>query len=165
MCDEASQTANVDQMKLARPFAEETMARVPVQKWPSFLEGGHLTVPERKDVKDPRISGAMEILAKADLGTDIDIAQIATAVNLSRSRFRHLFTKEVGTSPHSYIRFLRMCRARSLLENTFLQVKQVMLMVGYRDPSHFVRDYKNVCLTSPSMARRSVVGHSKHNST
>ena len=77
MCDEVSQTADVDQMKLARPFAEERMARVPVQKWPSFLEGGHPTVP------------------------DIDIAQIATAVNLSRSRFRHLFTKEVGTSPHS----------------------------------------------------------------
>jgi AraC family transcriptional regulator of arabinose operon len=130
---------------------------VPPQKCLSFMADGQLPAPEHTNVKDRRISGAMEILAKADLNADIDIAQIAMAVNLSISRFRHLFTKEVGTSPHSYIRSLRMHRARGLLENTFLQVKQVMLMVGYRDPSHFVRDYKSIFSTSPSMAQRSVV--------
>jgi AraC family transcriptional regulator, arabinose operon regulatory protein len=110
-------------------------------------------------VKDKRISSAIEILAQTDLATDIDIHQVAAAVNLSISRFRHLFTREVGASPQSYIRFLRMRQAKSLLESTFLQVKQVMLMVGYQDPSHFVRDYKSAFLTTPSVARRLVPVH------
>jgi AraC family transcriptional regulator of arabinose operon len=105
-------------------------------------------------VTDKRISSAIEFLARADLANDIDIHRVAEAVNLSPSRFRHLFTKEVGTSPRGYIRFSRMCRAKTLLENTFLQVKQVMLMVGYQDPSHFVRDYKRTFSMTPSAARR-----------
>jgi AraC family transcriptional regulator of arabinose operon len=114
-------------------------------------------------VTDKRISSAIEFLARADLATDIDIPRVAAAVNLSPSRFRHLFTKEVGASPRGYIRFLRMCRAKSLLENTFLQVKQVMLMVGYHDPSHFVRDFKRAFSTTPSAARRLVTVHEQTN--
>jgi transcriptional regulator GlxA family with amidase domain len=52
-----------------------------------------------------------------------------------------------------------MRRAKALFENTFLQVKQVMLMVGYQDPSHFVREYKNIFSTTPSAARRSTLVH------
>lgn len=107
-------------------------------------------------MKDKRICCAIEILEEADLAADIDVCRIATSVNLSLSRFRHLFTRQVGMSPQSYIRLLRMRQAKSLLENTFLQVKQVMSMVGYQDPSHFVRDYKSTFLTTPSVARRLV---------
>lgn len=114
---------------------------------------------------DKRISSAIEFMARADLATDIDIHQVAAAVNLSPSRFRHLFKKEVGPSPRGYIRFLRMCRAKSLLENTFLQVKQVMLMVGFQDPSHFVRDYKRTFSTTPSVARRLVAVHEQTQSS
>jgi transcriptional regulator GlxA family with amidase domain len=35
-----------------------------------------------------------------------------------------------------------MERARSLLETTFLSLKQIMIEVGLRDKSHFVRDFK-----------------------
>jgi transcriptional regulator GlxA family with amidase domain len=143
-------------MKVAKTIGGREKG-VPNQKCLSLMGDGQLSVSERTNVRDQRISGAMEILGKADLNTDIDIIQIATAVNLSTSRFRHLFTKEVGTSPHSYIRLLRMHRAKSLFESTFLQVKQVMLLVGYRDPSHFVRDYKSIFSISPSRARRSVI--------
>lgn len=72
----------------------------------------------------------------------LDVARLAAAVNLSASRFAHLFREEAGTSPMRYVRDRRMEHARQLLERTFLSVKQVMTSVGCSDPSHFARDFR-----------------------
>ena len=46
------------------------------------------------NVQDKRIRAALEVLGSADLARDISMDNIARAVNLSPSRFRHLFTQE-----------------------------------------------------------------------
>jgi transcriptional regulator GlxA family with amidase domain len=45
-------------------------------------------------------------------------------------------------APLQYLRAVRMKRAKQLLETTFLSVKQIMIEVGLRDESHFVRNFK-----------------------
>src|SRR5262249_5704540 len=95
-----------------------------------------------ENVRDKRIRAALEVLSSADLARDISIDNIARAVNLSPSRFRHLFTREVGDTPHGCVRRLRLLRAKKLLEESFHMIKEIMMMVGYRDASHFGRDYK-----------------------
>ncbi len=107
-----------------------------------------------ENVRDERICAALEVLVSADLAKNINIDNIATAVNLSPSRFRHLFTQEVGETPHGCIRLLRMLQAKKLLERSFYRVKEVMVMVGYSDASHFGRDYKKCFSVSPSLTRR-----------
>jgi AraC-like DNA-binding protein len=84
----------------------------------------------------------------------VSIAKLAATVNLSPSRFAHLFQQEVGTSPARYVHTLRMLRARALLEQTFLSVKQVMARVGCNDPSHFSRDFRRVHGVTPGSCRR-----------
>jgi transcriptional regulator GlxA family with amidase domain len=106
------------------------------------------------NVRDERIRAALEVLRSADLAKDISIDNIATAVNLSPSRFRHLFTQEVGETPHGCIRLLRMLRAQKLLEQSFYRIKEIMVMVGYCDASHFGRDYKRCFSVSPSLTRQ-----------
>jgi AraC-like DNA-binding protein len=106
------------------------------------------------NVRDERIRLALEVLGKIDLARGISIDDIATGVNLSPSRFRHLFTQEVGETPHGCVRLLRMLRAKKLLERSFYRTKEVMLMVGYCDASHFSRDYKKCFSVSPSLTRR-----------
>jgi len=63
-------------------------------------------------VTDKRNSSAIEFLARADLATDIDIHRVGAAVDLSPSRFRHLFTKEVGTSSRVLYTFFKNVAAR-----------------------------------------------------
>jgi two-component system response regulator YesN len=46
-----------------------------------------------------------------------------------------------------------MQKARELLENTFLTVKEIMLRVGVKDKSHLTRDFKKVYGLSPSNYR------------
>lgn len=71
------------------------------------------------------------------LQPDVTIAQLAATVNLSSSRFASLFKSQVGVPPARYLRMVRMERARVLLEQTSLSVREVMAHVGISDPSHF----------------------------
>ena len=47
-----------------------------------------------------------------------------------------------------------MERARTLLERTFLTVKQAMTQVGISDASHFARDYRRYHGFTPSETKR-----------
>src|SRR5688572_19930729 len=70
------------------------------------------------------------------------VRDLAALANLSASHFAHLFHQCIGMSPRRYLHVLRMKRARHLLEQTSLPVKDVMPLVGYRDPSHFSKDFR-----------------------
>jgi AraC-like DNA-binding protein len=90
---------------------------------------------------DTRITRALGYIDE-HLDARLTIDTLAAAVNLSPSRFAHLFRHDVGTSPVQYVHTLRMLRARVLLERSSLSVKDVMALVGCHDPSHFSRDFR-----------------------
>ena len=101
---------------------------------------------------DARIAWAAGHLQR-HLDRRIRIASLARSVQLSPSRFTHLFRAHTGLSPARYVQDLRLQRARVLLERTFLSVGDVMLLVGYQDPSHFSRDFKRRHGLPPSQIR------------
>jgi AraC family transcriptional regulator of arabinose operon len=109
----------------------------------------------RGTLVDPRITWAVEQMQRR-LDEPIGIAELAAQVNLSPSRFRHLFKVQAGTGPQQYLQRLRLRRARLLIERTFLSVKEVMALVGYNDPSHFSRDFRRFHDLSPSELRERV---------
>jgi transcriptional regulator GlxA family with amidase domain len=84
---------------------------------------------------------------------DAQVASIARSLNLSPSRFRHLFRERVGLSPGNYLRLVRLNRAKKLLTTTFLSVKEITARVGANDISHFVRDYKSYFGHTPTEER------------
>jgi AraC-like DNA-binding protein len=81
------------------------------------------------------------------------VPDLAASVQLSPSRFAHLFRAETGVPPGRYLHTMRMQRARVLLERTFLTVREVMVRVGSRDPSHFSRDFRRFHGVPPSAVR------------
>ena len=103
---------------------------------------------------DQRIASAIEQI-DAHLADPLDVRQLAASVNLSESRFAHLFRAETGVSPMRFVRERRMARARGLLEGTYLSVKDVMTTVGCNDPSHFARDFRRYHGTAPRHWRAS----------
>jgi len=102
-------------------------------------------------VTDKRIQRALDLIQSLHA---VQIADVASKLNLSPSRFRHLFKQDVGFSPGHYVRQLRLKHAKRLLEHTFLSVKEIAAQVGANDVSHFVRDYKTLYGHTPSEARR-----------
>ena len=90
---------------------------------------------------DYRVRRITKLLSD-DLSRDVDLNALANSVNLSVSRLRHLFKDETGLTPAQYLKRLRLERARELMEESFLSLKEVMPQVGISDESHFVRDFK-----------------------
>ncbi len=95
-----------------------------------------------------RIKKAVEYLS-SHFTEDIDMEFCAQKCNLSRSRFTHLFTEVMGTSPCKYQQKLRITAAQDLLENSTLSVGEIALSVGFSDPLYFSRIFKKVVGTSP----------------
>jgi transcriptional regulator GlxA family with amidase domain len=91
----------------------------------------------------------------AHIQDELSLEQVAKSVNLSPSRLRHLFKGEVGISPAQYLKLLRMQRAKDLLNTTFLNVKQIMSIIGVQDKRHFTEDFKKngACLEQQSRNR------------
>ena len=101
---------------------------------------------------DSRIAHVIRHM-EAAIDSSPSVPQFAALVGLSPSRFAHLFRDEVGMPPGRYLHRLRMQRARVLLERTFLSVRDVMCQVGFRDPSHFARDFRRYHGVAPSVVR------------
>jgi len=102
---------------------------------------------------DKRIVRAVELLTTKRQ----TLSDVAVDVNLSSSRFRHLFKKELNVSPNRYLKTSRFKQAKILVEGSFLRIKEIAALVGVNDVSHFVRDYKAYYGLTPSQARQTVM--------
>jgi AraC-like DNA-binding protein len=101
---------------------------------------------------DTRVKRAMALIEKQS-DRDLCLADIAAHFNLSPSRLRHLVKDHTGTTLIQYRKTLRMEKARRLLETTFLNIKEIMLEVGFKDESNFVRDFKKQHGLTPARYR------------
>jgi AraC family transcriptional regulator, arabinose operon regulatory protein len=90
-----------------------------------------------------------------------DTPTLATLVNLSPSRFRHLFKQETGKGPAQYLKEFRLRKAEKMLRTTFLSVKQVLKQVGLGSNAHFVHDFRKQYGMTPTAYRRTVARTSK----
>jgi AraC family transcriptional regulator, arabinose operon regulatory protein len=99
---------------------------------------------------DARVIRALELIHR---DKSIPADSIAAVVNLSLSRFRHLFKRETGMSVRYYQKLVRMEQARELLKNSFLRVKEIAAALSIGDISHFTRDYKALYTQTPSQTR------------
>lgn len=84
---------------------------------------------------------------------EIDLQAVADSVNLSLSRFTHVFTDTIGVSPYRYLMNLRIARAKELLECSTLRVGEIAETVGFSDPLYFSRIFKKYSGMSPRAYR------------
>jgi transcriptional regulator GlxA family with amidase domain len=77
----------------------------------------------------------------------------ARRLQLSSSRFEHLFKDGTGISPSKYITQQRLQRARWLLETTNLSIKEVMFTSGITDRRIFNRQFRKRFGKTPTELR------------
>lgn len=73
---------------------------------------------------------------------DITLEQVADHVGLSPDYLGRLFKKIEGQTFTDYLIHLRMEKAKELLDERELSIKQIAYMVGYSDPNYFSRAFK-----------------------
>jgi len=94
-----------------------------------------------------------------DIARPLHIATLARQVNLSPSRFSHLFKRETGQSPARYLHDLRLDYALAFLYDSTMSIKEVMAAIGLNDPSHFARDFSERHGLSPREFRAAAQAH------
>src|SRR5947209_1199610 len=101
---------------------------------------------------DSRIQKVIVLMEKNPCRA-LSLRELAASINLSVSRLRLLFKAVTGISLIQYSKLLRMQEAKSLLETSFLPVKQIVARTGFNDVSHFVRDFKKAYGMTPKQYR------------
>ena len=90
-----------------------------------------------------RIAEAIEWLRK-DFDQPLRIEEIARALGMSVSGFHHHFRSVTAMTPLQYQKQLRLQEARRLMVGKGIDAASAGYRVGYRDASHFTREYKRL---------------------
>ncbi|MFE2874120.1 GlxA family transcriptional regulator [Streptomyces roseus] len=100
---------------------------------PSHRDGGqaqYVAAPVPGNGRDERL-GAVLDWARAHLHEPLPVTELARRAMMSKRSFARRFTAATGTTPHAWLRSLRLSRAEELLETTDLPVEEVARQVGY----------------------------------
>lgn len=85
---------------------------------------------------------------------DITVDTLANVAFLSRSYLIHIFTKEYGEPPISYLVKRRVEESRYLLAKTDYSILEIGLMVGFTSGSYFSQSFRRLEGISPKEFRR-----------
>lgn len=107
---------------------------------------------------DARVNAALDLLLHRVGEPSLAVTDMARAANLSADQLGRLFKHELGITPIRYLQRLRISRARELLRQTDLSVKEIASMVGFTNQLYFSRVYRQLAGESPSGTRRGAAG-------
>lgn len=84
---------------------------------------------------------------------ELDLNSIAEDMGFSSSYLTKVFNKVEQITPSKYIRNYRMGIAKQLLKDKDMTIAQVAECVGYNDPFHFSKSFKQTYGVSPTEIR------------
>jgi len=84
---------------------------------------------------------------------DINMAMVANHVSLNYYYFSSIFKEKIGLSFLDYLNKVRIEKAKELLVNTDLKVWEIAEKVGYKNPKHFARIFKDITGLTPNEYR------------
>lgn len=109
---------------------------------------------EIKKVKEDDIIQKGILYMKDNLETKISLEDIACAVGYSSSHFNLLFKQRTSFSPIVYYSQLKIQRACSYLQFSYLKLKEIAFRLGFYDPFHFSKAFKKEMEITPREYRR-----------
>lgn len=103
--------------------------------------------------KDNYVKRAMEYLSR-HYAERISIQGMSADLGLDRSYLSTLISKTTGMSPQSHLNDIRLSRAEFLMSNRQLSVGDIARSVGYEDPAHFSKAFRQKYGMPPTLFRR-----------
>lgn len=140
---------------LATPVAGDALA--PLQAT-HLLEGILLALASarRRPPADPLVTQALTHLQESAYHGDCD--ELASLLGVSPRTLRRRFTAATGQSPQQHLLQHRLSRARQLLAETGLPIKQIARQLGYSDVFFFTRQFAQLTGVPPARYRQSCAG-------
>ncbi len=131
-------------------------------KWPIFVGdrivglGGvtRALTPRHPAAADEfPLTPAVELIAR-EYGRRLTINEMADAVSMSASYFTRMFKSHFGTTPHRYLRQVRLMAVADLLSTTDMPLSKIARATGHYDQSHMSNEFFRERSMTPSSYRR-----------
>lgn len=97
-----------------------------------------------------RVTGMIE----ASLHTSPTVAELAGACGISPGHLMRCFRQSTGETIHGYVQRVRITRARALLTDGVLSIKEIAGVLGFANSSSFSVAFRRACGESPTQHRR-----------
>lgn len=104
-------------------------------------------------VRSRRVQKAI-LLMERHLNRPLAVGEVARLVNTGPRQLDRSFRKEIGMSPASFCRHLRLQKGRELISKSDRPITAVALECGFTDGAHFSRWFRQAYGVSPSAFRR-----------
>jgi transcriptional regulator GlxA family with amidase domain len=101
-----------------------------------------MALGRRLGVTDPKLE-AVIVAMEDNLEEPLLSAGLVATAGVSERQLERLFRRALGCTPTRYYLDLRLRRARILLGQTRLPVREVALACGFATPAHFSRAYRD----------------------
>ncbi|MFH1499772.1 MAG: AraC family transcriptional regulator [Verrucomicrobiota bacterium] len=115
--------------------------------------------PAEVQAESPKATRVAELTRSAALTLSGNLAQpmrirdLAHYHSLSTAHFSALFRKHQGVSPSRYLQNARLARAKTLLAEGSLNIKEIAAACGYVDAAHFCHAFKAAAGLTPKQWR------------
>ena len=106
---------------------------------------------------------ACEIIVRAkeyisdNYNKDISLDSVSKYVDKSPYYFSKLFKDETGENFIDYLTNIRIEKAKHMLSDKEISIKEICIDVGYSDPNYFSRTFKKCIGITPSEYREGIV--------
>ncbi|MDD3921374.1 MAG: response regulator [Eubacteriales bacterium] len=138
---------------LLKPVNPEDLKRT-LQKLENDLLAEQKALLPRREDSPAEIAERIMAYLRHNYAETIDLTQLAQNYNFSSAYLSKIFKEHAGVSPVRYLTDYRMSIAKKLLQGSTLPVKDVAIKVGYPDPVHFSKSFKNATGVTPITYRR-----------
>lgn len=112
---------------------------------------------QHENAEPPVIRRAKEFILEHQ-SEDINLGQVARAVNTSTFYFCKMFKKVTGINFTDYLSRVRIEKSKNLLLNPNLRVSEIAFEVGFQSLTHFNRVFKKVLGQTPTEYRAQLLG-------
>ena len=142
---------------LLKPVNPEELKRL-LQRLEATLLAREQQMIPRRESDAAALAERVRLYLQENYDQPVDFSSLADSLAVSAPYLSKLFHEQEGKSPSRYLTDLRMRKAQKLLMDTQLTVREIAVRVGYPDPFHFSRNFKNAMGISPVQFREERAG-------
>lgn len=121
-----------------------------------LIEYENYIVTLKTQTENPIIKKVCEYI-NDNLAQEISLEQAADYVNVSSFYLSKLFKEEKGTNFINFLNDKRLEKARDLLKNSDLSIKEITAQTGYNDQNYFSRIFRAKYGETPTEYRKNII--------
>ncbi|MBR4529853.1 MAG: helix-turn-helix domain-containing protein [Lachnospiraceae bacterium] len=110
-------------------------------------------IATRKEEREDSVIESARSYMRENFDRDLSLDEVSSRADVSPYYFSRLFKEETGETFMEYLTALRVNRAKELLADPAMSVKDICTAVGYADPNYFSRIFKKAEGVTPTEYR------------